>query len=101
MNAGQLDKLIKIMRPDNAKDQYGAPDPTLTEINEVWAERVNKSAKEVQTGAEQQVNNTLWRMWPTDIANKDEIHYDGIVYRVNSVVSENKQSIMVHTTAVV
>ncbi len=99
MNAGKLDKLIKIMRPSSDTDSYGAPDPTLTEIAEVWAQRVNKSAKEVQTGADYQIDHTLWRMWPTDITHNDEIHFDNIIYRVNSVVADTDDHIMVKTTA--
>lgn len=99
MNAGQLDKLVTIMRPNGAVDNYGAPAPVVTQVAKVWAQKMNKSAKEVQVGSEQQVNNTLWRMWPTDITNNDEIHWDGKVYRVNAVVSEAKDHIMVHTTA--
>ena len=99
MNAGKLNKLISIMRPDSQVDDYGAPASVLTEIAQVWAERVNKSAKEVQKGTDAQINHTIWKMWPTDIIHNDEIHFGGVVYRVNSVVADTDDYIMVQTTA--
>lgn len=99
MNAGKMNKLIKIMRPSNAVDDYGAPAPVLTEIAEVWAERLNKSAKEIQSGSDIQINNSVWRMWPTDITHNDEIHYDSIVYRVTGVINDTDKYIEVLTVA--
>lgn len=93
MDAGKLDRRIKILASVVQQDETGQPIAVESELATVWAYRMEQRLGEVFTaGADRPADTLVWRIrWRDDVTRDMVIRYGSERYEVQAVREEGRR----------
>ena len=89
MNAGNYNKYITIKRAVQITGAHNEVINTFSDLESVWAQRITPTGKEIRQGKYGQLDKIIWKIRNTDITNDDQIEFNSLTYKIETVIEEN------------